>query len=94
MTIPHTYSPHIAQVLGALNAENAHSVVKYVDRDFVVKATAPHPRRAHDRNRTVLLTWGKPNYTERAFIKDCLAAGEPFPVKKLQIKPFKAAGHK
>jgi hypothetical protein len=36
------------------------------------------------RNAEITLTLGAPNYLERAFIKKCHRAGEPFPVKKLQ----------
>lgn len=37
-------------------------------------------------NTEILLTIGKPNYAEREFIKACKKAGEPFPVKNIQIK--------
>jgi hypothetical protein len=33
-----------------------------------------------------VFTIGKPNYEEREFIKKCKKAGEPFPVKKIQVK--------
>lgn len=32
------------------------------------------------------VTVGKPNYTQRNFIKACRKAGEPFPVRKVQLK--------
>jgi len=34
----------------------------------------------------MVLTIGRPNYAEREFIKLCKKAGEPFPVKKMQLK--------
>ena len=32
------------------------------------------------------LTCGKPNFAERAFVKKAVKAGEPFPVRKVQLK--------
>ena len=32
------------------------------------------------------VSYGVPNYEERIFIKACKRAGEPFPVKKVQLK--------
>lgn len=64
------------------------SATKYLDPKFVVKAT--HQRRPHgrDRGETLLVTFGRPNYAERKFVKDCVAAGEPFPVRKVQLKAW------
>jgi hypothetical protein len=31
---------------------------------------------------------GAPNYLALAFIKQCVKAGEPFPLKKFQIKHY------
>lgn len=81
----HSYSHGIPLVVGALEAENCRKATYYGATDFVVKATAPQ-KRGRDRSRTIIVTWGKPNYAEREFIKNCLAAGEPFPVKKVQLK--------
>lgn len=35
-----------------------------------------------------VLKIGKPNYLERDFVKMCKKAGEPLPVKKVQIKHY------
>lgn len=37
-------------------------------------------------NETFTVTVGAPNYAERQFVKKLVAAGEPFPVKKIQLK--------
>jgi hypothetical protein len=37
-------------------------------------------------NLELTVTRGKPNYTEREFIKQCQKSGEPFPVKKVLLK--------
>ena len=38
----------------------------------------------------LIVTIGRPNYEERDFVKKCRKAGEPFPLKKVQLK-FKKA---
>lgn len=62
----------------------AKTAVKYVDTNFVIRAT----RRlfngklpAKSDPIVVLVTIGKPNYREREFIKDCKKAKEKFPIK-------------
>jgi hypothetical protein len=64
----------------------AKRATKYVSKSLTVKATLQGKRDNRSRQSTVLLTIGSPNYAERKFIKQCIAAGEPFPVKKTQIK--------
>ena len=63
--------------------------VAYVAPDFVVKATRQRKPDRRTRSETILLTIGRPAYLERRFIRACLKAGEPFPVKKVQIKFYK-----
>jgi hypothetical protein len=59
---------------------------KYLRPDLVVKLTRALIARKNARGETLHLTYGKPNFAERRFIR--LAAGEPFPVKKVQLKAF------
>lgn len=59
------------------------TATKYVSPNMTIKAT----RRQQSRKAIeVVVTIGKPNYAERQFIKACKKAGEPFPVKKIQLK--------
>jgi hypothetical protein len=78
---------YVETVVRTLVQGGARKVVKYVSPTEVVRATR---RLSHGKiargNATILLTLGKPNHAEREFIKACKAAGEPFPVKRLQIK--------
>lgn len=67
----------------------AKKSTKYVSPDFVIKASRTFKASKHNTRSTVILTMGAPNYRERAFIKLCQKAGEPFPVKKVQLKFFK-----
>ena len=55
-----------------------------------VKATATGRRRVGERQVSILVTIGKPNYAERKFIKLCQKAGVPFPVRKVQLKYWPA----
>lgn len=41
-----------------------------------------------DQSIELIVKIGKPNYAEREFIRQCKKAGEPFPVKKVQLKEF------
>lgn len=64
----------------------AKRVTKYVSPKLTVKATFQGKRDLRDKPCTILFTMGRPNYAEHKFIKKCIAAHEPFPVKKIQIK--------
>ncbi len=61
---------------------------EYVSEKLIIRAVR---RRVHKKidargNVEITLTIGRPNYIERQFIKDCKKAGEPFPVKNIQLK--------
>ena len=65
-----------------------YHATKYCSPSLTVKATRPRyqGKLRNGRALTAIVTIGKPNFTERQFIKACLRAKEPFPVKKLQVK--------
>ena len=63
----------------------AKRATKYLSEKLTITATYQGKHRARDSSRTLLFTIGAPNYASRQFIKKCKAAGEPFPVKRLQI---------
>jgi len=61
---------------------------KYVSDKQTIKATRRgklRPLRLSGQVE-ILVTIGRPNYAERRFIKDCKKAGEPFPIKRIQLK--------
>jgi hypothetical protein len=64
----------------------AKKATKYFSDKLVVKATRRGKLRKNERETEILFTFGRPNYAEREFIKRCKIAGEPFPVKKAQLK--------
>jgi hypothetical protein len=82
-TIPRNVFHKLADQIITLGAKKA---TKYLAKDFVIKATRQGKWRKNEPSKTILFTYGRPNYAERKFIKRCKQAGEPFPVKKIQVK--------
>lgn len=79
----------LAEIILGLGARQA---TKYFSEKQVVTAT----RRLYggkidkrDRSVEILFKVGSPNCREREFIKKCKKAGEPFPIKNIQIKWLK-----
>lgn len=70
----------------ALASTKSKSATKYISPDLVVKATLHGKWSWRSRGKVIHVTYGKPNYAEREFIKKCKKAGEKFPVKKIQLK--------
>jgi len=77
----------LSQALSALIKNEAVSATKYISDKIIVRTTrrAYKGKFAKDRLE-ILFTIGKPNFAEREFIKKLKKAGEPFPVKKIQLK--------
>lgn len=73
----------VGHVLSSLNVKRA---TKFLSPGMVVKATYVGKPGGRARAHHVKVTIGSPNYAEREFIKQCKKAGEPFPVKKVQLK--------
>ena len=76
------------QVVEALLETGAAQAVKYVSVNETIQATRIRyggwvRRRAPIEIR---VTVGRPNYLARRFIKACRRAGEPFPVKRIQLR--------
>lgn len=60
---------------------------KYISPKEIVRATRKtYGKKIRHGNIEIHLTIGRPNYAEREFIKLCQKAGEPFPIKKIQLK--------
>lgn len=68
-----------------LGDKTLRRVTEYVTPTYTAKATRQRRFSGRDKAETILLTIGRPNYRERAFIKLAQSAGEPFPVRKLQL---------
>jgi len=71
-----------------LNSKDCKSASYYVSPKKVVKATFRHKPRKGNRYQEMVVTVGCPNYLGRLFVKKCMQAGEPFPVKRVQLRPY------
>lgn len=82
------------ELTDALLTTGAYKATKYLTAKEVAKATRRRygGKVAKRGPLEILFTMGKPNYEEREFIKKCKKAGEPFPVKKVQLKHVKVPG--
>lgn len=76
----------IAKAVESLLETGARQAVVYQHPNLVVKATRRHKPDKRARTTEITLTIGAPNYECRQFIKRCLKACEPFPVRKVQLK--------
>ena len=72
------------------DSQTVRQAVKYLSPSLVVTATRRHRPRRHARTIEVVVTVGAPNVRARAFIADARAAGEPFPIKNIQLRHWSA----
>lgn len=79
----------IAQVVNLCGLCECRAATKYVSPDMVVKATERFKPNGRTLHREFIVSVGKPNHSERQFIKNCQIVGEPFPVRKTQLKQWK-----
>lgn len=75
----------VQPVIESLINTNAKTATKFVSPKEIIRATI-HGKHRKGSNYEIVLTIGRPNYAERKFIKDCKKAGEPFPIKRVQLK--------
>lgn len=78
----------VGDVVRCLMYNDAYVATKYIDKNFIIRATRKLTNRKIDKrgNAEIVLTIGRPNHIERDFIKQCKKAGEPFPVKGIQLQ--------
>lgn len=75
----------------SMRVEGVKTATKYLAPDLTARLTIDKLSLTPREQRLFLrLTVGRPNWTEKQFIKQCIKAGEKFPVRKVQLK-FKAA---
>lgn len=72
----------VTQTVEAMMRTNAKRATKFIDARTIVRVT----RRHKSSKAEFVLKIGSPNYAEREFIKSCRKAGEPIPVKKVQLQ--------
>jgi hypothetical protein len=76
----------VSKIVLALIDSGARRATMYLDEDAVATAVRIEKPRKRARYIEIRLKLGKPNFRERLFIKACKKAGEPFPIKKIQLK--------
>lgn len=77
----------VALAIQTVLSTGAHCATKYVSPKHVVKVTQRLlGGKPSLKNLDFVVTIGRPNYADSKFIKQCIKAGEPFPVKKLRLK--------
>ncbi len=78
----------LAKAITAITGDVRQAVI-CCSPTFVVKATRRGKPDLGTLHTEILVTFGRPNYSERKFIKVCLAANESSPIRKPQLKFFK-----
>lgn len=76
----------IARAVESLLESGAKRATVYLDANTVVTAARRHRPHKRARRTEIVLKLGQPNYAEREFIALCRKAGEPLPVRKVQLK--------
>lgn len=75
------------QLIAVLIESKAVKATKFISEKQIIRAVrTSYGKKFLRGNIEITLTLGKPNYVEREFIKTCKKAGEPFPIKKIQLK--------
>jgi len=80
------------QLIEAIMDGGAKKAIKYISPNFTVKATRKLFNGKIDKRSKIteiFITFGKPNFEEREFIKKAKKAGMQFPFKDIVIKPIK-----
>jgi hypothetical protein len=80
----------VRDVVHELLIAGDRKATKYLSPKLTVKASRQFRPDARQKNETFVLTIGKPNFAERAFIKTAIKAGEPFPIRRVLLKQWPA----
>lgn len=76
----------IAKTVEVLLVTEARKATLFLDDKTVVTAARRFKPNKRERFTEVSLKLGAPNAKEREFIRICKKAGEPLPVRKVQLK--------
>lgn len=84
------------KVIETLISQNAQKATQFISPTEIIRAVRSSYKyykysgkrkfAKKGNNIEITLTIGKPNYAEKEFIKKCQKVGEPFPIKKIQLK--------
>lgn len=77
----------VSKAVKALLENEAHKATAYISDKLTLVATRKlYKGRPSKRQIEISLVYGPPNYENRKFIKLAKKSGEPFPIKKIQLK--------
>lgn len=60
----------------------------FLSDKLTVKVTRRHRHSRRARYENFVLSYGTPNYAERQFLRACRKAGEPLPVRRVQLRAW------
>ncbi len=92
--IPKVARASILRAAEAVLLLGARRAVVFQHPRLTVTATRRHKPSGRSTRTEVVLTIGAPNWAARKFIKRCIKAGVPFPVKRLGIRAYSEAARK
>lgn len=76
----------VGNVVAALINNSAKMATEFISDKQIVRAIRKDYNGKFAKDKIeIVLTLGKPNFVERDMIKKFKKAGEPFPVKKVQL---------
>lgn len=76
----------IQKAVESVLESGARSATVFQHPKLIARATLQFKLDKRNSRTTILLTVGSPNYRERAFVKEALKAGEPFPIRNVQLR--------
>ena len=80
----------LGQVAALALLGHIKSAKKYLSPQLVVKGTKRGKlSRGRPWHKEVLLTVGRPNYDERAFVKQAMKDGYSFPIQQIMVRYYR-----
>jgi hypothetical protein len=77
-----------SKAINMLVTSVAKTATLYLAPNLVVRSTWRHKPKANHTREEMVVTFGRPNYLETIFAKQAVKAGEPFPIRKVQLKAW------
>lgn len=76
----------VREVFRSTMGWGARMATYYINDRLIVRATRRMAPDGRAKRVEMVLTYGAPNFVERRFIRLCKQAGEPLPVRRVQVK--------
>lgn len=78
----------LTHLVAAMDNPKVRTATYYDSPKHTLRLTRQGKPDRRARSKTFVLTVGAPNYEARQFIKKARRAGEPFPIKRVQVRPY------